>query len=406
MEVLRLGITDQSTVLQKSQNPIDPHTFMYAVDGNVAYADTTSDAHYPTYEEDPEEPTLPDWLEVAEVVQTEGSVSLTLSSISIVTTTPTVPGSTFPVGFSPLMASPAVPLDHSRMFTITTLPVEVSNKCSPTMSVPKATDGKINHPQAPKSFAAQTPMLTSLLGRSSHLNQDPIPSVYGFNTTLSLPQYTSFDGIPVAPAIHPVVTSGSALSTTTTLSMPTIESLLATPKVSATIQTPSIATSKVCTNVTPVNVTVGSTLDQTAVQDEAVVVFDGRLDTSIPRDPLYLEGINANTNSIKSTLERKTQTSTEMEKVSKGDKILRSILRAIENNGKELRNVQRNVNSVVDEIRAIKRTIVSLERTTTRKNKPTPPPRRSVTSLFRSPHNKKGDQPSRGSKVKSSVKRV
>ena len=57
-EVLRLGITDQSTVLQKSQNPIDPHTFMYAVDGNVAYADTTNDAHYPTYEEDPEEPTF------------------------------------------------------------------------------------------------------------------------------------------------------------------------------------------------------------------------------------------------------------------------------------------------------------------------------------------------------------
>ena len=188
--------------------------------------------------------------------------------------------------------------------------------------------------------------------------------------------------------------------------MPTIESLLATPKVSATIQTPSIATSKVCTNVTPVNVTDGSTLDQTPVQDEAVVVFDGRLDTSIERDPLYLEGINANTNNIKSTMERKTQTSTEMEKVSKGDEILRSILRAIENNGKELRNVQRNVNSVVDEIRAIKRTIVSLEQAIARKNKPTPPPRRSVTPLFRSPHNKKRDQPSGGSKVKSSVKRV
>ena len=94
---------------------------MYAVDGNVAYEETTTDGHYTrsTYEEDPEELTLPDWLEVAEVVQTASSVGLTpVSSTSIVTATPTVPGSTFPVGFSSLMTSPAVTLDHSRMFTL------------------------------------------------------------------------------------------------------------------------------------------------------------------------------------------------------------------------------------------------------------------------------------------------
>ena len=388
-EVSRLGITDQSTVLQKSQNPVDPNTFMYALDGNLAYLETTSDVPYDIFEEDSEEPTLPDWLEDAGVVQTAASIGLTPVS-SIASATPTVPGSAFPVGFSPLMTSPAVTMDHSGVFTSTTLQAQVPVECSPPMSASKG----------PKRFAAPTSMSTSLSSQRSIMDHGLTASV--FNSSLPIPPFTSNNGIHIATAIASEV----PLPTTTTLSMPTIESLLATPKVSTTCQIPSFSTNRLCTNVTPVNATIGSTLDQTPVQDEVVVVFDGRLDTSIDKDPLYIEGLNANINSAKSTAERKTQTSTELEKTSKGDEILRSILRAIENNGRELRNVQRSVISVVDEIRSVKRTIVSLERSIARQRKPAPAPRRSRTPLFRSPHNKKIDQPSGSRKVKSAVKKI
>lgn len=370
-EVLRSGVTNLASVLNRAENPVNAEAMILPVLlgtdlPDLDFGDIDSSIFDP---QDPEVPVLPDWLATSDMPTPPGQLH--------------TPNQNSNRGFLSVQKSLTLPAVISTPVNAVKSPFLMKpQNCASSATVVASTQSTLSLASWTQGFAA-----------SATSSQHITPPVLTFDTQLSLPACNKLPSNYVTASSTTSILPSFVQSTTL---LPTLPNLAQAPAVIEPATFPQ--------NSTPDHRITVSSAKNTPLQDEAVYVLSDLLDGSYTSDPLFQEGRRLGSSPPKEKPTTSCSTSSQTVKTPPSDDKLNNILMAIHSNGRELHAVNRNLRSVLEELRNIHGAFASLERTCARRNnydRPPPLPARS-----RSPNNRKHNSSAEKENMKSVVKKV